>query len=65
VAMYWMSRIVKAHMSAKTRPVDLVNPDGTVSPRKQEETEDPAPPSPASISVLNSLPHVLPGILLR
>jgi vacuole morphology and inheritance protein 14 len=65
VAMYWMSRIVKAHMSAKTRPVDLVNPDGTVSPRKQEETEEPTTPSPASISVLNSLPHVLPGILLR
>jgi hypothetical protein len=65
VAMYWMSRIVKAHMSAKTRPVDLVNPDGTVSPRKQEENEEPVPPSPASISVLNSLPHVLPGILLR
>lgn len=64
VAMYWMSRIVKAHMSAKTRPVGLVNPDGTVD-RKQEETAEPTPPSPASISVLNSLPHVLPGILLR
>jgi hypothetical protein len=66
VAMYWMSRIVKAHMSAKIRPVDLVNPDGTISPREQEgEKEEPTPLSPASVSVLNSLPHVLPGILLR
>jgi hypothetical protein len=41
VAMYWMSRIVKAYMGG----------DGTKL-------------SPASMSVRNSLPHVLPGILL-
>ena len=40
VAMYWMSRIVRAHMG------------------------DPSKGSPASMSVRNSLPHVLPGILL-
>ena len=40
VAMYWMSRIVKAHMGG------------------------PPKLSPASMSVRNSLPHVLPGILL-
>jgi vacuole morphology and inheritance protein 14 len=62
VAMYWMSRIVKAHMSAKPRPTEIVNPDGSFNPREKEE---PTPLSPASVSVLNSLPHVLPGILLR
>ena len=40
VAMYWMSRIVRAHMGELQKV------------------------SPASMSVRNSLPHVLPGILL-
>lgn len=65
VAMYWMSRIVKAHMSDKSRPIEIVNPNGTLTPRKQEEKEEPTTLSSASISVRNSLPHVLPGILLR
>lgn len=66
VAMYWMSRIVKAHMSLET---------GVSSPSKQVETmprsdtewgsSDPQKKmSTASISVRNAVPHVLPGILL-
>jgi hypothetical protein len=49
VAMYWMSRIVKAYMGGE----DEVLEDD--SSRKL---------SAASMSVRNSLPHVLPGILL-
>lgn len=49
VAMYWMCRIVSAHMTQpSTKSV------GAKEPRL----------SVASISVRNSLPHVLPGILL-
>lgn len=65
VAMYWMSRIVKAHMSAKSGALESVNPDGTASTRKEDDKEELLPLSSTSISVRNSLPHVLPGILLR
>lgn len=51
VAMYWMSRIVKAHM---TETQKMTNPDGSFNPCE----------SRASISVRNAVPHVLPGILL-
>ena len=80
VAMYWMSRIVRAHMgiddqqqvvqlasdSSSTR---MMAPDGTMSPVKASaETANSAEDkrlSAATLSVRNSVPHVLPGILLR
>jgi hypothetical protein len=53
VAMYWMSRIIKAHMTAEsgTSSSKMTNPDGS-------------PESSAAISVRNAVSHVLPGILL-
>lgn len=67
VAMYWMSRIVKAHMGdeVEDKGTELVNPDGSLSVIKQEKKSEPEPLSAASISVRNSLPHILPGLLLR
>ena len=63
VAMYWMSRIVKAHMgetalntAKETKEDDAMVLDG------EDESHGL---STATISVRNSLPHVLPGILLR
>jgi len=107
VAMFWMSRIVKAHMkelnarsesssksssgkqqSSHFSSPAIMNPDGRISPshatttsydeneiidKRQtehgsdfdENGDDEKPQlSAASISVRNSLPHVLPGILL-
>lgn len=52
VAMYWMCRIVKAHMSPRS--------DGKRAASGSEAMEV----DPASVSVRNSLPHVLPGVLL-
>jgi hypothetical protein len=72
VAMYWMSRIVKAHMMGgedSTSFSNIVAPDGLFSPIKsspanEAEEKENKPLSAASISVRNALPHVLPGILL-
>lgn len=105
VAMFWMSRIVKAHMkelhanqalsgrqsSSTSSSPTMMNPDGRLSPTrnpgfsndeengdKEEDGSDTDGDveekkssrvksqhfSAASISVRNSLPHVLPGILL-
>jgi len=56
VAMYWMSRIVKAHIGGN----DWIKED-----ENEEEKEKSAPElSAATVSVRNSLPHVLPGVLL-
>ena len=63
VAMYWMSRIVRAHMSGDNESAST-NRDDDVNDSKKEDDEPPAL-SAATISVRNSLPHVLPGILLR
>jgi hypothetical protein len=65
VAMYWMSRIVKAHMSMESGVSSpSKRPDNNL-PRSEEETGDPQKKlSTASISVRNAVPHVLPGILL-
>lgn len=53
VAVYWMFKIVKAHM------------DGSdPSSAKNEIQAKDERPSAAAISVRNSVPHVLPGILL-
>jgi len=63
VAMYWMSRIVKAHIDGPTTdPQENNKPmDEKVDDKK---TTGPPQLSAATISVRNSLPHVLPGILL-
>jgi hypothetical protein len=56
VAMYWMSRIVAAHMNESESNSDHENPEN-----KSEQAEL----SIAAISIRNSLPHILPGIFLR
>ena len=59
VAMYWMSRIVQAHINdsqKEIKPSNGKDNDAEVVHRQSL--------SPASISVRNSLPHVLPGLLL-
>lgn len=69
VAMYWMFRIVKAHMKVDeedTSTPEIIAPDGSISPIKRlnsEPIEDKTLTS-ASISVRNSVPHLLPGVLL-
>lgn len=57
VAMYWMSRIVKAHMVEGT---PLAN-----SPPSTPARDGKPAKSVAAVSVRNSVPHLLPGILLR
>jgi hypothetical protein len=59
VAMYWMSRIVKAHMGDTNTTRTTRLEDG------ESDEEHKRAQSAATISVRNSLPHVLPGILLR
>lgn len=54
VAMYWMSRIVKAHMTLE---------DASNDENKGELAQSNSV-TMASISVRNSVPHLLPGILL-
>jgi hypothetical protein len=56
VAMYWMSRIVKAHMTSESSSLSpkISNRNGSMEPSE----------SMASIAVRNAVPHVLPGILL-
>jgi hypothetical protein len=60
VAMYWMSRIVKAHMVDTNTTRTTRSEDG-----EGENEEHKRAQSAATISVRNSLPHMLPGILLR
>lgn len=57
VAMYWMSRIIKAHMTVETdiSSSRITNPDGTSTHNPERS---------AAISVRNAVSHVLPGILL-
>ena len=79
VAMYWVSRIVKAHMIVDTEPDDttpanasLISPDGSFNPIRKNlsfssrlgANATKKKLSPASVSVRNSVPHVLPGVLL-
>jgi hypothetical protein len=59
VAMYWMTRIVKAHMGDTNTTRTTSSEDG------ESDEEQQRAQSAATISVRNSLPHVLPGILLR
>jgi hypothetical protein len=72
VAMYWMSRIVQAHISSAFTKRDEIMGVESVKESRGIDTSisDGEKPSnthltAASISVRNSLPHVLPGILLR
>ena len=57
VAMYWMSRIIKAHMTTDT---------GTTSSKMANHSVSSTgiPDRNAAISVRNAVSHVLPGILL-
>ena len=55
VAMYWMSRIVQAHIG------NSIKDDGDTGSEDVRGTQNV---TSASMSVRNSLPHVLPGILL-
>ena len=79
VAMYWVSRIVKAHMIVMENDdytpatISLMTPDGSFSPIRKTSSSSSRlgaantskrKLSPASISVRNSVPHVLPGVLL-
>ena len=64
VAMYWMSRIVKAHIGAKGESAGS-RLDEDEFDTKKEDDDDAPELSAATISVRNSLPHVLPGVLLR
>lgn len=76
IAMYWMSRIVKAHIGGEKKKEISAAGSGedneifegvdvdkkVVKSTLSEKTETL---SAATVSVRNSLPHVLPGILLR
>ncbi len=78
IAMYWMSRIVKAHIGGDKKKevsatgsgvdddvfqgIDEESKHLRSSEKKEEEV---VTLSAATVSVRNSLPHVLPGILLR
>ena len=89
IAMYWMSRIVKAHIGGDEKKA-VAKGTGSVAAvgsgaddddvfkgldeeskhlRKlelaEEKSEELVTLSAATVSVRNSLPHVLPGILLR
>jgi hypothetical protein len=86
IAMYWMSRIVKAHIGGdkkkgtggKVSSVESGADDdvfqGLDDDKKQQQQQQQLADkngqelvtlSAATASVRNSLPHVLPGILLR
>eukprot|EP00977_Amphora_coffeiformis_P008551 scaffold1936_cov154-Amphora_coffeaeformis.AAC.1 len=62
VSMYWMSRIVKAHIGEDTtdQRSKIQDPEGSSS----DVQEKSSVASAAAVSVRNSLPHVLPGVLL-
>ena len=61
VAMYWMSRIVKAHMGENSGRVQSSSPPSSTS--SLSPTSDDRI-NAASMSVRNAFPHVLPGVLL-
>ena len=66
VAMYWMSQIITAHVgmpSDKSKNIQETR-ENDDSPQTDSEKQAVTTLSAASISVRNSLPYVLPGILL-
>mmetsp|Transcript_57459 Transcript_57459/g.66364 ORF Transcript_57459/g.66364 Transcript_57459/m.66364 type:complete len:1069 (+) Transcript_57459:501-3707(+) len=83
IAMYWMSRIVKAHIGGEKSRNSSDNNNSVIKKNKEQGDEDVfhgldeetehqinkegegmVTLSAATMSVRNSLPHVLPGILL-
>ena len=62
--MYWMSRIVKAHIGASEAEKAREGPDGKIEMTRKDSSASSPVASAASVSVRNSVPHVLPGILL-
>ena len=62
VSMYWMSRIVKAHIGEDT--TDQRNKTQDLGDSSSDVQEKSFVASAAAVSVRNSLPHVLPGVLL-
>lgn len=74
VAMYWMSRIIQAHISSAFSKRDEIMGVESVKGSRGIDISISGPDgerpinthlTAASISVRNALPHVLPGILLR
>ena len=61
VAMFWVSRIVQTHMSDDVGRNELLNGNDTNMTKKSISKSNL---SAAAVSVRNSLPHVLPGLLL-
>ena len=63
VAMYWIFRVIKSHIGKELKETKAR------AGREQEDRETKLDDSPAhsaaTISVRNSLPHILPSILLR
>lgn len=65
VAMYWMSRIVKAHLSPKdTAPASNSSSRPDEASEREGGAEIDGDLSDAAKSIRNSLPHMLPGIFL-
>lgn len=60
VAMYWMSRIVRAHIDGEDTETPADENEGKLQAKRIGDVSE----TDASISVRNSFPHVLPGILL-
>mmetsp|Transcript_8313 Transcript_8313/g.12314 ORF Transcript_8313/g.12314 Transcript_8313/m.12314 type:complete len:1668 (+) Transcript_8313:74-5077(+) len=60
VAMYWMSRIVRAHIDGDYPETPADETEGKLEAKRAGNANETG----ASISVRNSFPHVLPGILL-
>jgi hypothetical protein len=63
ISMYWVSKIVKAHIGGSTQNVKNGRSGESGGYKKEEQPFQQL--SAATISVRNALPHVLPGILLR
>ncbi len=62
VAMFWVSRIVQTHMSDDVKKNEAIGDnDGNEFKRSNSKSNFI---SAAAVSVRNSLPHVLPGLLL-
>ena len=62
VSIYWMSRIVKAHIGEDTVDDRIKKEDSKEDDASNPEKSPVA--SAAAVSVRNSVPHILPGILL-
>jgi len=61
VAMYWVSRIVQAHIGNGRQHESSANLNDDANRPKRSSSSQACP---SSVSVRNALPHVLPGLLL-